>query len=100
VSLRAVENAQRFNPVDPQLRQREAELLMKTGDWPGAARAYEEEIRLDPQHYVPYALLAIFHEKMGEPDKALPLYQRASDLNPLDPNLKREVSKLSGKDRD
>lgn len=99
LSLQAVENAQRFNPVDPQLRQREAELLMKIGDWPGAARAYEEEIRLDPQHYVPYALLATFYEKMGEPDKALPLYQRASDLNPLDPELKREVAKIR-KDRD
>ena len=99
-SLQAVENAQKFNPVDPQLRQREAELLMKIGDWPGAARAYEEEMRLNPQHYVPYALLATFYEKMGEPDKALPLYQKASDLNPLDPDLKREVSKLSGKDRD
>lgn len=100
MSLQAVEKAQKFNPVDPQLRQREAELLIKIGDWPGAARAYKEEIRLDPQHYVPYALLATFYEKMGEPDKALPLYQRASDLNPLDPNLKRELAKPPKEDRD
>lgn len=98
LSLQAVENAQKFNPVDPQLRQREAELLMKIGDWPGAARAYEAEIQLNSEHYVPYALLATFYEKTGESDKALPLYQRASDLNPLDPDLKRSVAKVK-KDR-
>lgn len=93
-SLQAVENAQKFNPVDPQLRQREAELLMKMGDWSGAARAYEQEIRLNPEHYAPYALLATFHENRGELDKALPLYQKASDLNPLDPDLKRKAEEI------
>lgn len=99
VSLQAVEKAQRFNPVDPRLPQRRAELLVKIGDWPRAVRAYKEAIRLNPEHYVPYALLATLYEKMGELDRARRLYQEALDLNPLDPELKREVTSLSKKNR-
>lgn len=97
--LQAIEKAQRFNPLDPQLRQREAELALQAGERFRAVEAYQEAIRLNPKHYVPYALLATLYEKMGEPDKALPLFQKASDLNPLDPGLKREATKLSDRDR-
>jgi len=94
MGLEAVEKAQRFNPVDQQLRQREAELALRTSDWPRVEEAYREAIRLDPEHYAPRALLALFFEERGEPGKALPLYREASELNPLDEELDRKVAEL------
>jgi len=92
--LETVEKARMFNPVDSRLPQREAELALQSGDWPRVEEAYREAIRLDPEHYAPYALLALFFEERGEPDKALPLYREASDLNPLDEELDRKVAEL------
>jgi hypothetical protein len=50
-ALETVESAQRVNPVDPQLQQREAELAIQIGAWPRVMRAYAEAIRLNPEHY-------------------------------------------------
>ena len=92
--LETVEKARRFNPVDPQLPQREAELALQSSDWSRAEEAYREALRLNPEHYAPYVLLALFFEERGEPDKALPLYREASDLNPRNEELDRKVAEL------
>lgn len=95
VALENVERAQRFNPLDPQLRQREAELAIEVGDWPRVVRAYGEAKRLNPQHYAPRVLLARFYnEQVGEPEQALSAYREALSLNPLDKELNREVAQL------
>jgi hypothetical protein len=59
--LESVERAQRFNPVDSQLQQREAELAIQIGAWPRVVRAYGEAIRLNPEHYAPHVLVARFY---------------------------------------
>ena len=87
LAIRMVEQAQRYNPVDPRLPQREAELWAQIGDWPRAIGSYERALRLNPEHYAPRALLAGFYEGHGEPERALPLYKEASRLNPLDGEL-------------
>lgn len=97
MALQAVERAQRYNPVDPRLPQREAELRARIGDWPRAVRAYERAISLNPEHYAPRALLAGFYEERGENDRALSQYRKAQDLNPLDPDLKKRVKQLEEK---
>jgi hypothetical protein len=94
VALAAVERAQRINPVDPYLPQREAELALRIGDWPRVEDAYRRSIRLNPEHYAPYELLGLFYEEAGEPKKALPLYRKASALNPLDQELEQRISEL------
>ena len=94
VALETIESAQRFNPVDPQLPQREAELAIQIGDWPRAEKAYGEAIRLNPEHYAPHALLASFYQQLGEPEEALLAYRQALALNPLDEELNREVARL------
>ena len=92
--LEMVEKARNFDPVDSRLPQREAELALQSGDWSRVEESYREAIRLNPEHYGSYALLALFFEKRGQPDKALPLYRKASSLNPLDEELDSKVEEL------
>jgi hypothetical protein len=94
VALEAVENAQRFNPVDPWLAQREGRLRELIGDWPQAEEAYREAIEENPEHFAPYALLASFYEQTGEREKALEAYRQALTLNPLDEQLNQKVPQL------
>jgi len=93
-ALAAVERAQRFNPVDPELFEEEAELAMQLGDWERAEDAYQNAIRLSPQDPRPYALLAEAHEQRDDPDAALLFYREALALNPLDRILNLQVLKL------
>ena len=93
-SFAAVENAQDWNPLDPQLPQREAELAMETGDWERVEDAYSTAIQLNPEHYEPYMLLGAFHEQRGELQQALSYYQKAQTLNPLDNELNRHINQL------
>jgi O-antigen ligase len=94
VALEAVESAQWFNPVNPQLAQREGRLRTLIGDWPQAEEAYREAIRENPEHYVPYVFLARLHEQTGETEEALEAYRQALALNPLDEQLNQEVSQF------
>jgi hypothetical protein len=89
--LATVERAQRFNPLDPGLAEREAELAIEAGDWERAEEAYERAIRLNPEHFAPYMFLATFYERRGEFEKALLYYQKALTLNPLNHDLEQRV---------
>jgi len=97
VALEAVENAQRFNPVDPWLGQREGRLKELIGDWPRAEEAYREAIRENPEHFAPFVLLARFYEQTGETEKALEAYRQALALNPLDEQLDQKVTQLEAR---
>src|SRR3712207_6377898 len=61
-AMEAVERAQRLNPFSPELRQREAELAVRAGDWDRAEDALQDAVRLNPEHYVQYEVLAGLHE--------------------------------------
>ena len=97
-ALAAIEQAQRYNPLDPRLPQREAELDLRAGDTGRAEDAYRHAIRLNPEHYAPYALLAEAYKENGQPEQALEYYQKASALNPLDEDLNREIGRLRNRD--
>jgi hypothetical protein len=94
VAIQAVERAQEFNPVDPWMAQREAELALRIGDWSRAEDAYRRAARLNPEHYVPYYLLALLNEKQGAHGEALSLYRKASFRNPLDEEIKKNATQL------
>lgn len=80
--------------IDPYLQQREAELALRIGDLPRAREAFRKATRLNPEHYVPYYLLAFFYQQSGDPERALPLYRKALALNPLEEELKQRVGQL------
>lgn len=86
-ALAAAERAQWFNPVSPELRQREAELAARSGDLDRAEEAYRDAIRLNPDHFRPHALLAQFYAAQDDPAAALSSYQEALARNPLDDDV-------------
>ena len=90
-ALAHVERAQRFNPVNSRLSLWEAELAFRSGDVDRAVKAYREGIRLNPEHYAPYALLAALYEVTGERERASYLYDEARSRNPLDPEFRRRA---------
>lgn len=97
--LTMVENAQRFNPLNSRLAEREAELAIETGDWDRVEDAYKRAIQLNPEHYAPYMFLATFYERRGEFEQALLYYQEALKFNPLSDDLNQHVKrsqKLAG----
>jgi len=57
-----VERAQKFNPVDPNLPQRELDLALQIGDRPCAEGAYRRAVALNPEHCASYDLLVFFYE--------------------------------------
>jgi hypothetical protein len=98
VALAAVENAQRYNPVDPRLAQREAEIAKRAGEWNRAEDAYKRAIWLNPEHYAPYAVLGDSYLVRGRSEEALRYYRKALDLNPLDTELGEQVKRLQSAD--
>jgi hypothetical protein len=99
-ALSAVKRAQRFNPLSPELHEREATLAAQTGDPDKAEDALHDAIQLNPEHYAQYAELAKFYEWRGDPEAALPYYREAQSLNPLDTALEQRVNELSEEDSD
>ncbi|WP_235401569.1 O-antigen ligase family protein [Rubrobacter aplysinae] len=93
-ALTAVERAQTFNPLDPRPHQREAELALQADDPQRAETAYLEAARLNPEHYAPLEILAVFYQRQGETEKAREMYREAIELNPLDPELQKRAEEL------
>lgn len=98
VALAAVESAQRFNPLEPRLAQREAEIAKLSGNWGRAEDAYKQAIKLNPEHYAPYAILAESYMVRGRTEEALRYYRMALTLNPLDTELRQQVKRLQSTD--
>ena len=97
-ALASVERAQRYNPLDSRLALREAEVAKLSGDWDRAEEAYKQAIRLNPDHYAPYAMLAESYQVRGRTEEALRYYQKAISLNPLDYRLKQAHKRLQDAD--
>ncbi len=97
-ALAAVESAQKYNPLEPRLAQREAEVAKASGDWGRAEDAYKRVIRLNPEHYAPYAVLAESYMVRGRTGEALRYYQKAHTLNPLDTELNQQIKRLRSAD--
>jgi tetratricopeptide (TPR) repeat protein len=93
-ALAAVERARRFFPVSPELALQEAKLAVQLDQRERTEDALREAIRLDPENFAPYAVLASFYEGRGELGAALSSYQEALARNPLDPDLNPHVIEL------
>ena len=92
-ALAAVERAQGYNPLDPRLPKREAELATRAGKTGRAEDAYKQAIQLNPRHYAPYASLAGFYQEDGRSREASKYYHKALTLNPLDQELRQKVDR-------
>ena len=94
VALQAAGRAREFNPVDPTIPQREAEVAAQIGKNDRAETAYRETIRLNPEHFAPYTLFAEYHLVRGNHPEALSLYKKAQARNPLNNDINRLVEQL------
>jgi uncharacterized membrane protein (UPF0127 family) len=90
----AVQRAETFNPLDQWPRRREAELATAAGDGERAEAALNAAIRLNPEHYASYVLMARYYEQNGRARQALQPYQSALALNPLSAELNRQAIDL------
>jgi tetratricopeptide (TPR) repeat protein len=95
-ALRAVERAQDFNPVNPDLYLREAEFARGLGRNERAENALRRAIQLNPEHYAPYLLLAGYYDSRANSEEALRYYRTAQELNPLDEEIKGHIQRLEG----
>jgi tetratricopeptide (TPR) repeat protein len=93
-ALGYVEVAQTFNPVDPEIYVREAELAIESGEWERVEESYRAAIRRNPRHYETYMFLGDFYQRRGELAKARELYEEALNRNPLEPELQYKISRL------
>jgi tetratricopeptide (TPR) repeat protein len=98
-SLVAVQRAQTFNPLDPRPHQREAELALQAGEPERAEKEYLEAARLNPEHYAPREILALYYQQQGEMEKARKMYREATQLNPLDPELEKRAEEIGASSR-
>lgn len=93
-ALEHTERAQTFNPLDPEIYNREAELAIEAGQWDRVEDSYRAAIQRNPRHYESYMFLGDFYQRRGELEKALDLYKEALARNPLEPKLQLKVSQL------
>jgi tetratricopeptide (TPR) repeat protein len=59
-------------------------LLLDANDSVGAASEFQQELKISPQHVPALLQLAFYNVERGEPDKALPLAERAVAIAPED----------------
>ena len=93
-ALVATERSAALNPVEPQTPRREAELAARAGYEDRAEDAYRRLIRANPDHFAPYVLFGDYRRARGDETKALTLYEKALERNPLDESLDRSVDRL------
>lgn len=93
-ALEYTERAQTFNPLDPEIYIREAELAIEAGQWDRVVDSYRTAIRRNPRHYETYMFLGDFYQRRAELEKALELYREALARNPLEPELQLKTDRL------
>lgn len=94
LALQGLEQAQAANPLDPNLARLEGDLALQIGDIPRATQSYARAIRLNPEHYAPYAVLGGLYEQIGQTERAASLYQKSLQLNPLEPALQENAARV------
>jgi O-antigen ligase len=71
----------------------EAAAYARSGDYGNARAALQEAIRLEPDTFVPYVLLGDLATRRGDVAQARIAYARAAVLNPLDPTIRRALTR-------
>jgi Tfp pilus assembly protein PilF len=68
--------------------------LQKLGDLPGAAAAYQTAIGIDGSYLEAWLYQGRLAVRAGEPQKAVPLFQRARAINPRHSEVNTELAEL------
>jgi tetratricopeptide (TPR) repeat protein len=79
---------------NPRVHANLAQAAQRSGDLPGATRAYQRSLEINPDYPVALSNLAEIYARQGKYDDALALVQRAIRASPDDPKLVNNLGSL------
>ncbi len=91
-ALRKLRTAEQLDPWSQQTQYAVASAYARLDDYPAARSALLRAEQLEPENYVPPALLGDIATRAGDKRVALAAYRRALRLDPLEPALQQAVS--------
>jgi predicted Zn-dependent protease len=94
-ALRELRTAEQLDPWSMQTQYAVASAYARLNDYAAARSALLDAQQLEPENYVPPALLGDIDTRAGQPAAALAEYRRALALDPLEPALIQAVQSAS-----
>jgi hypothetical protein len=91
-ALQTLRTAEQLDPWSLQTQYAVASAYARLDDYRAARAALLHAAQLEPENYVPPALLGDIATRAGEPKAALAAYRRALRLDPLEPALQHAVA--------
>lgn len=98
-ALRKLRTAEQLDPWSQQTQYAVASAYARLNDYPAARAALTRATQLEPENYVPPALLGDIATRAGDKRVALAAYRRALRLDPLEPALQQAVSAAEASSR-
>ena len=98
-ALRLYEEVLAFRPGDAAVYGRAAQVALSIDDFERAREYAEHACELDPQCAGHALLLARALRRLGRPDEAKPALERASRLDPRNPEIQQELAKVRSRGR-
>ncbi len=95
-ALQKLRTAEQLDPWSMQTQYAVASAYARLNDYPAAREALLSAQQLEPQNYVPPALLGDIATRAGDDKTALAAYRRALRLDPLEPALQQAVRSSEG----
>lgn len=92
-ALQTLRTAERLDPWSMQTQYAVAAAYARLDDYQAARAALRHAEQLEPENYVPPALLGDIATRAGRPAEALTAYLRALRLDPLEPALQQAVAR-------
>jgi tetratricopeptide (TPR) repeat protein len=90
-ALQRLQTAEQLDPWSLATQYAVASAYARLDDYPGARAALLRAAQLEPDNYVPRALLGDIAMRAGRPAAALVAYRRALALDPLEPALQQAL---------
>jgi O-Antigen ligase len=90
-ALQRLRTAEQLDPWSMQTQYAVASAYARLNDYPSAREALLSAQQLEPENYVPPALLGDIATRAGDGRTALAAYRRALRLDPLEPALQQAV---------
>ena len=91
-ALQTLRTAEQLDPWSLPTQYAVASAYARLNDYPAARAALLRAAQLEPDNYVPPALLGDIATRAGDPSAALAAYRRALRLDPLEPTLQQAIS--------
>lgn len=91
---RAITQALKSNPYQPEFLYVQGVILAREGDWRGAVNSLARTTAIDPMESDAYYQLGLVWERLGDRSRARKAFERALALDPNEPDYARAVREL------